>query len=108
MATRKRTLLPAPLPLAPDEGLTSLAELPQDTLLFTKGLCKVFGRSANAITDAVHAGQLPPPVWLWNVHVWTVGAILSHLHGRLHDALLLQHQAEHEREQKVRHLEGRR
>jgi len=63
-----------------------LGDLPSGAIISEEALARIFGRHPVSIKRAVQRGELPPPTRLLGGPVWTVGAILNHVEGRLEAA----------------------
>jgi hypothetical protein len=61
----------------------TLGDLPDGTIINEEALAKMFDRCQASIKRAIQRGELPPPVKLLGMPVWTVGKILSYLNNRL-------------------------
>ena len=64
-----------------------LGDLPPGTVINEDALAKMFGRCQVSIKRAIQRGELPPPVKLLGMPVWTAEKLLSHLNARLDKAL---------------------
>jgi hypothetical protein len=70
----------APQEVEPDvEFMTALASLPPQTLISESKLAQMAGRHITSVKRAIQRGELPPPVPLFGVNVWTAAAILEHI-----------------------------
>jgi hypothetical protein len=65
------------------EIMTTLAALPPHALISEHELARLFKRHVTSVKRAVQRGELPPPVPLFGLNVWTVEAILEHISARL-------------------------
>ncbi len=61
-----------------------LGELPAGAVVTEEALARIFGKHRITIKRAVQRGELPPPVRLFGVPVWTVSSLLNHIEWRLH------------------------
>jgi len=60
-----------------------LGELPDGTIINEEALAKMFDRCQVSIKRAIQRGELPAPVKLLGMPVWTVGKLLSYINERL-------------------------
>jgi len=60
-----------------------LGDLPEGAFVCEAALCLFFDRHPASIKRAVERGELPPSTRLLGKPVWTAGAIIRHVEGRL-------------------------
>ena len=60
-----------------------LGDLPDGTIISEEALARLFGRCQVSIKRAIQRGELPPPVKLLGMPVWTTERILTHINKRL-------------------------
>lgn len=63
--------------------VSQLGELPSGSIINEEALAKMFGRCQVSIKRAVQRGELPPPVKLLGMPVWTAGKLLDYINERL-------------------------
>lgn len=63
-----------------------LGDLPDGTIINEEALAKMFDRCQVSIKRAIQRGELPAPVKLLGMPVWTVGKLLNHINERLDSA----------------------
>jgi hypothetical protein len=63
-----------------------LGELGSGAVISESGLADMLNRHRKSIKRAVRRGELPPPTKLLGKPVWTAGAIVKHIEGRLEKA----------------------
>ena len=64
-----------------------LGDLPDGAIISEEALARLFGRCQVSIKRAIQRGELPPPVKLLGMPVWTAEKLLDHLSTRLDKAL---------------------
>ena len=64
-----------------------LGDLPEGAIINEEALAKMFDRCQVSIKRAIQRGELPPPVKLLGMPVWTAGKLLGHINDRLDAAL---------------------
>jgi hypothetical protein len=73
-----------PQEVEPDvEFMAALALLPPQTLISESKLAQMAGRHITSVKRAIQRGELPPPVPLFGINVWTAAAILEHISASL-------------------------
>ena len=60
-----------------------LGDLPEGAIVNEEALAKMFDRCQVSIKRAIQRGELPSPVKLLGMPVWTVGKLLNHINERL-------------------------
>ena len=60
-----------------------LGDLPDGTIINEEALAKIFDRCQVSIKRSIQRGELPPPVKLLGMPVWTVGRLLAYINARL-------------------------
>ena len=60
-----------------------LGDLPDGTIINEEALARLFDRCQVSIKRAIQRRELPPPVKLLGMPVWTVGKILNFINDRL-------------------------
>lgn len=60
-----------------------LGDLPDGTIINEEALAKMFDRCQVSIKRAIQRGELPPPIKLLGMPVWTVGKLLAYINTRL-------------------------
>lgn len=60
-----------------------LGDLPEGAIINEEALAKMFDRCQVSIKRAIQRGELPAPVKLLGMPVWTVGKLLDHINERL-------------------------
>ncbi len=60
-----------------------LGDLPDGAIINEEALAQMFGRCQVSIKRAIQRGELPPPVKLLGMPVWTTEKILTHINKRL-------------------------
>ena len=60
-----------------------LGDLPDGTIINEEALAKMFDRCQVSIKRAIQRGELPAPVKLLGMPVWTVEKLLNHINERL-------------------------
>ncbi len=63
--------------------IRNLGDLPAGAIINEEALAELFDRCQVSIKRAIRRGELPPPVKLLGMPVWTVERILTHLNSRL-------------------------
>jgi hypothetical protein len=61
----------------------ALGTLPAGAIITEPGLAGIFKRCTASVKAAIDRGELPRPVRMFGKPVWTAGAVLKHLEGRL-------------------------
>ena len=67
--------------------IEKLGDLPKGAIVNEEALAKMFDRCQVSIKRAIQRGELPPPVKMFGMPVWTAEKLLSHLNSRLDKAL---------------------
>lgn len=60
-----------------------LGDLPEGAIVNEQAMARIFGKCRMSVKRAVSKNQLPRPVKMFDSLVWTAGAVLKHLEGRL-------------------------
>ena len=63
-----------------------IGDLPDGAIINEQALAELFDRCQISIKRAINRGELPPPVKLLGMPVWTAEKILNHLNDRLDSA----------------------
>ena len=63
-----------------------LGDLPEGAIINEEALAKIFDRCQVSIKRAIQRGELPAPVKLLGMPVWTAGKLLKHINDRLEAA----------------------
>ena len=63
--------------------IRQLGDLPKGAIVNEEALARMFDRCQVSIKRAIQRGELPPPVKLLGMPVWTVGKLLDHINNRL-------------------------
>ncbi len=66
-----------------NEILFALAEMKPNVLIYMPGMCRMFGKSVDAIESAVGRGELPRSAKLFNRRFWTAGQLNTFFAWRL-------------------------
>jgi hypothetical protein len=66
--------------------IAELGELKPASIITEDGVAQLFQRHAVSVKRAIQRGELPPPCRLFGSNVWTVGALIRHIEGRLDQA----------------------
>ena len=63
--------------------IRQLGDLPDGAIISEEALARFFGRCQVSIKRAIQRGELPPPVKLLGMPVWTAKKLLNHINNRL-------------------------
>ena len=63
--------------------IRELGDLPNGAIVNEEALARIFGRCQVSIKRAIQRGELPPPIKLLGMPVWTVEKLLTHINKRL-------------------------
>jgi hypothetical protein len=74
--------------------IAALGEMKPGTIVTEEGLAQLFKRHVVSVKRAIERGELPPPCRLFGASVWTAGALVRYIEGRLDQAAKAAERAE--------------